>query len=209
MNCSETKTDREISLWARVCTNLLISRREWSRLACNQSNCLFVKCLFPSLRFVSFRIDRLIERRREGRVWAAILDPYAMHWNAWTSERSNEGEDSEESSWSMRLTETLSFVSSPRTPLVEKSGVLHIYYANKTFLHWKKRWLHLQDQQLFIYRGKRMFNDIWLPFVSIRLCSHDQIRAINAWKRPSMFIIIVSPSPIHLIQYHAKDIISK
>ncbi|CAF4843639.1 unnamed protein product [Rotaria sp. Silwood1] len=47
--------------------------------------------------------------------------------------------------------------------LVEKSGILHIYYANKTFKHWKKRWLHLQDQQLSIYqdsRYKRLENTI-------------------------------------------------
>ena len=43
---------------------------------------------------------------------------------------------------------------SSRNNLVEKSGILHIYYANKTFKHWKKRWLHLQDQQLSIYQGK-------------------------------------------------------
>ena len=43
-----------------------------------------------------------------------------------------------------------------RTPLFDKSGVLHIYYANKTFKHWKKRWLHLQDQQLAIYQGKTL-----------------------------------------------------
>ncbi|CAM4796236.1 unnamed protein product [Rotaria magnacalcarata] len=50
-----------------------------------------------------------------------------------------------------------------RTNLVEKSGILHIYYANKTFKHWKKRWLHLQDQQLAIYqdsRYKRLENTI-------------------------------------------------
>ena len=41
-----------------------------------------------------------------------------------------------------------------RTYLVEKYGPLHIYYANKPFKHWKKRWLHLQDQQLSIYQGK-------------------------------------------------------
>lgn len=45
-------------------------------------------------------------------------------------------------------------MSSLRSSLVEKSGILHIYYANKTFKHWKKRWLHLQDQQLSIYQGK-------------------------------------------------------
>jgi hypothetical protein len=45
---------------------------------------------------------------------------------------------------------------------VEKSGVLHIYYANKTFKHWKKRWLHLQDQQLAIYQGKEMYS-VYLP----------------------------------------------
>ena len=45
-----------------------------------------------------------------------------------------------------------------RTHLVENSGVLHIYYANKTFKHWKKRWLHLQDQQLAIYQGKEMYS---------------------------------------------------
>ena len=52
--------------------------------------------------------------------------------------------------------EIMSFFSSPRTRhlLVEKSGVLHIYYANKPFKHWKKRWLHLQDQDLSIYQGK-------------------------------------------------------
>lgn len=40
-----------------------------------------------------------------------------------------------------------------RTSLVERSGILYIYYANK-FKHWKRRWLHLQDQQLAIYQGK-------------------------------------------------------
>jgi hypothetical protein len=49
------------------------------------------------------------------------------------------------------------FMSSSRINLVERSGILHIYYANKTFKHWKKRWLHLQDQQLSIYQGKDYF----------------------------------------------------
>ncbi|UJR26496.1 hypothetical protein I4U23_007823 [Adineta vaga] len=35
---------------------------------------------------------------------------------------------------------------------VKNSGNLHIYYANKPFKHWKKRWLQLQDQQLSIYQ---------------------------------------------------------
>ncbi|CAF0762595.1 unnamed protein product [Adineta ricciae] len=35
---------------------------------------------------------------------------------------------------------------------VKNSGNLHIYYANKPFKHWKKRWLQLQDQQLAIYQ---------------------------------------------------------
>ncbi|CAF2305453.1 unnamed protein product [Rotaria sp. Silwood2] len=54
-------------------------------------------------------------------------------------------------------------MTSNRTNLVERSGILHIYYANKTFKHWKKRWLHLQDQQLSIYqdsRYKRLENTI-------------------------------------------------
>ncbi|CAF0777747.1 unnamed protein product [Rotaria sordida] len=54
-------------------------------------------------------------------------------------------------------------MTSNRINLVERSGSLHIYYANKTFKHWKKRWLHLQDQQLTIYQDshyKRLENII-------------------------------------------------
>ena len=97
------------------------------------------------------------------------------------------------------------FFSSPRSPhLIEKSGVLHIYYANKPFKHWKKRWLHLQDQQLAIYQGK--FSIVHRRFIFISLL---QIRVTNGWKRGFRSIVIVSQLQIRLTQYLKKDIISK
>ena len=95
-----------------------------------------------------------------------------------------------------------------RTNLVEKTGILHIYYANKTFKHWKKRWLHLQDQQLAIHQGKTyiLFHIVLLEERKKTFFSSIKILVINVWKIPSMLKIIVYQLQIPMIQYHIKDI---
>ncbi|CAF3711258.1 unnamed protein product [Adineta steineri] len=66
-----------------------------------------------------------------------------------------------------------------RTDLVKNSGSLHIYYANKTFKHWKKRWLQLQDQQLSIYQDsfyKRLEKTIHIQNYRVSITnSYDSI----------------------------------
>lgn len=59
---------------------------------------------------------------------------------------------------------------------MEKSGTLHIYYTNKTFKHWKKRWLHLQDQQLNIYQGE---NDYFIAMFILYIITKTKRKFIS------------------------------
>lgn len=94
---------------------------------------------------------------------------------------------------------------SSRTNLVEKSGILHIYYSNKPFKHWKKRWLHLQDQQLSIYQG-----NIYLKTIRFRLYSVIlKTQIIDDMKKRLIYEIIEYQLQMPMIQYLIKDTLSK